>query len=108
MEIQDSNSNFFILCVAVAGGGGLGGSVWPVGNLSLTPALGYHCVYLTVVSFLFFFRLEVDIEPVFACMALYDCKEKKKVFETSITLSKFNNQCLDVVDATSVLLCLSS
>lgn len=96
-------SNFFILCVVVEGEG----SVWPVGSLSLTPTLGYHCVYLTIVSFLFF-RLEVDIEPVFACMALYDCKEKKKVFETLITLSKFDNHCLDVVDATSVLLCLSS
>ncbi|XP_071850435.1 dedicator of cytokinesis protein 7-like isoform X2 [Apostichopus japonicus] len=26
-------------------------------------------------------QLEVDIEPVFACMALYDCKEKKKISE---------------------------
>lgn len=27
------------------------------------------------------FRLELDIEPIFACLALYDCKEKRKVSE---------------------------
>jgi len=29
----------------------------------------------------FFFRLNIQIEPVFASMALYDAKEKKKISE---------------------------
>ena len=26
-------------------------------------------------------KLELEVEPIFACMALYDSKEKKKVFD---------------------------
>lgn len=30
---------------------------------------------------IFFYRLELEIEPIYASMALYDAKEKKKISE---------------------------
>lgn len=40
----------------------------------------FKCIYFTTSSIIAR-RLEVEVEPIFASIALYDCKEKKKVSE---------------------------
>ena len=35
-----------------------------------------------VIIILFFNRLELEVEPIFASIALYDCKEKRKISES--------------------------
>lgn len=44
-----------------------------------TVLLFYCCVLLTHLFFCPFWRFEIEIEPIFASLALYDVKEKKKV-----------------------------
>lgn len=36
---------------------------------------------MTKIPIVKFFRLELEIEPIFACMALYNTTEKKKISE---------------------------
>jgi len=36
--------------------------------------------YKKIILFLMGFRFEIEIEPIFGTLALYDVKEKKKVF----------------------------
>lgn len=38
-------------------------------------------MFIFIFSWSLAYRLEVEVEPIFACMALYDCKEKRKVSE---------------------------
>lgn len=43
------------------------------------------CAVLAIFMkcFLYIFRFEIEIEPIFGTLALYDVKEKKKVFFSS-------------------------
>jgi hypothetical protein len=36
-------------------------------------------MYILTTDHLFYFRLELEVEPIFATMAVYDAKERKKV-----------------------------
>ncbi len=48
--------------------------------------IDYKCIWVNrmfvCLLFLFVYRLEVTIEPIFAAVALYDAKERRKISET--------------------------
>lgn len=46
---------------------------------NLVVILAEHDILKLHGKYVFFFRMEAEFEPLFASMALYDCKERKKV-----------------------------